>query len=335
LTSVSGVEAATTRSGLRALLDPKAVTQRREDLEGIPVALLPACNLTRVSKLFLFGPFDTWRDQVEQLSADVRGQISTLTLNGSHGMIKTRAVNHTLSRTQYLNRGDDEPVIDLSVLELFPAVEMLVFSQVRNFDVNAFTSRQWPNLKILVFEYMRIGGNTDWLRRLKAPALQTLDLSGNVIGLPQIEAVVEDLHRNCPRLWQIQINNAAEAFIKGGYRREFWRVMGRTNHPEEQENWHNILPNYNYPRPEVDDSESESDASSNSSENESESSNSASCGSEHSLEVDWVNDFPYYNNPRKEVNQKACKRIKRKFNIYVNPKGVHAPDYNDYSDDEY
>lgn len=245
MTSVSSVEAVTTRSGLRTLLDPEAVTQRREDLEGIPVKFLPECNLTGLNYLSLFGPFDTWRDQVEQLSPAVRVQIRRLFLAGSHGPLRTRAVNRNLSRTQYLNRGYDEPAIDLSVLELFPSLEELLFNQVQNLDVNQLTDLQWPNIRNFGFCSMRIGGNTDWLRRLNAPALEELDLSFNVIGLPQIEDVVEDLHRNCPHLQYIDIGNAAEAYIHGNYENECG-LLGGIDNPEVD--WINDFPYYNYNR---------------------------------------------------------------------------------------
>jgi hypothetical protein len=246
LTFVSSIQAVTARSGLKTLLDPEAVTQRRGDADAIPVAFLPDCDLTGVDTVSLFGPFDTWRAHVEQLSPAVRGQIRRLFLDGSHGYLRTDEVNRTLSRTQYLNRGNDEPAIDLSVLELFPSLVEVRFNQVQNFNVTHFTSLRWPNITDFGFCAMRIGQNTNWLRDLDAPNLEVLDLSFNVIGLRQIEAVAPDLHRNCPRLQNIDIGNASEAYREGNYINEHSLVLGRNYTPEVD--WVNDFPYYNHDR---------------------------------------------------------------------------------------
>jgi hypothetical protein len=80
----------------------------------------------------------------------------------------------------------------------------------------------------------------------------------------------------------IDINDVARAFRDGDYKREFWRGKIRIDHPEAQENWHNILSTYNYSRlevdQEVDDSEDESE-SSNSVSHRSASDNAEESGS--------------------------------------------------------
>lgn len=220
VSSVSTVQAVTTRSGLRThLLSTEAATRTRFETDAIPVAFLPDCNLTGVETLSLFGPFNTWRADVEQLSPQVRRQITRLELNGSHGTVGIEAVNRDLPRLQYLNRCADEAGIDLAVLQLFPYLRQVVFNWVRNFDVNQFTALEWPRITRFEFPYMRIGGNTNWLRHLNAGNLETLDLSANIIGPRQIEAVAADLHRNCPRLQTINIRSE-DAFEVGEYTNE-------------------------------------------------------------------------------------------------------------------
>ena len=289
----------------------KQLHKEEENLEAIPVVLLPDCDLTGVETLSLFGPFDTWREQVEQLSPEVRGQIRRLFLDGSHGYLRTSTVNRTLSRTQYLNRGNDEPAIDLSVLELFPSLGELSFNQVQNFDVNRFANLQWPNIRIFRFCAMRIGRNTDWLRRLHAPALEELDLSFNVVGLPQIEAVLPDLDRNCPRLRSIDIRNAAEAYREGDYQKErrpglalnfaYGNYLYGEENPEVLEGlafrtW--LLAYLDRNEPEVREIEDP--------------------------EIDWINDFPYYNYPGTPVDKEKIKKINEHCGITVNTKDLHV-----------
>ena len=236
LSSVSTVQAVITRSGLRTnLLSTEDATQTRFETRAIPVESLPNCNLTDVQTLSLFGPFDTWRGQVEQLSPQVRRQIRRLELNGSRGTVVIEEVNRALPRLQYLNRCTDEAGIDLTVLQLFPDLREVAFNWVRNFDVNQFTAMTWPKIRRFEFPYMRIGGNTNWLGNLKARNLVSLDLSANIIGARQIEAVAAGLHRNCPRLQTIDIRPEV-AFEAGEYANEDsvgMRHLGNGNYTPE------------------------------------------------------------------------------------------------------
>jgi hypothetical protein len=155
-------------------------------------------------------------------------------------------VNRDLPRLQYLNRCADEPAIDLSVLQLFPALREVAFNWVRNFDVNQFTAMTWPNITRFEFPYMRIGGNTNWLGNLNARNLETLDLSANIIGPRQIEAVAADLHRNCPRLQTIDIS-PDHAFEVGEYGNEDsagMQYLGERNYTPEMR-WTKDLPQRN------------------------------------------------------------------------------------------
>jgi hypothetical protein len=247
LSSVSTVQAVTTRSGLRTtLLSTEAATRTRFETRAIPVALLPDCDLTGVQTLSLFGPFDAWGEQVAQLSLEVRRQITRLDLNGSHGPVVIDEVKRTLSRVQYLNRCADEPVIDLFVLKLFPELREVAFNWVRNFDVNQFTAMTWPNIRRFEFPYMRIGSNTDWLSKLNAGNLEILDLSGNIISARQIEAVAADLRRNCPHLQTIDISSE-HAFDVGEYANEDsvgMQYLGDSNYTPEIR-WVEDLPQRN------------------------------------------------------------------------------------------
>ena len=240
LTSVSTVEAVKLRSGRNtAVLSIDAATQTRWAMSGIPVVLLPDCDLTGVETLSLFGPFDTWREQVEQISPEFRGQIRRLMLNSSGAPVTTAEVNRDLPRIQYLNRCTDEPGIDLSVLQLFPELREVGFYWVRNFDVNQFTAIAWPNIRRFEFPYMRIGGNTDWLRRLQAPNLEVLDLAGNILSGIQFREISEDFWGRCPALQTIEVDSA-DAFELGEYENEYGPgllQLGIENHHTPEVRW--------------------------------------------------------------------------------------------------
>jgi hypothetical protein len=271
LTSISTVEAVKLRSGRNtAVLSIDDATRTRWAMSAIPVVLLPDCDLTDVEDLSLFGPFDTWREQVAQLSLQVRGQIRRLSLNSSRAPVRTEEVNRDLPRLQYLNRCADEPGIDLSVFQLFPELREVAFNWVRNFDVNQFTAIDWPNIRRFEFPYMRIGGNTDWLRHLQAPNLEVLDLAGNILSDLQIEEISADFNRRCPALQTIEVD-PEDAFEFGEYENEYgarMRQFGNENYTPEIR-WED------FPQDSEEDEESYSSrVSSNrsdSSENESES----------------------------------------------------------------